>query len=174
MKKRVCRETLCHWAPLLLGRVLGSMSGANGSVSNYCNSFPEIHNLRVTVYSEHATWVPCGALRQLVFPFQRKPKASRGFEPRSLDSESRVLTVTPRGQVKSEVIDVRSTILYRSNMVFFARGPRGVRLWRGNCEDCNFCMSDSTFCSWCFLALCALRGYGFANPLAGAHPEGWC
>ena len=26
-------------------------------------------------------------------------KASRGFEPRSLDSESRVLTVTPRGQV---------------------------------------------------------------------------
>ena len=26
-------------------------------------------------------------------------KASRGFEPRSLDSESRVLSVTPRGQV---------------------------------------------------------------------------
>ena len=26
-------------------------------------------------------------------------KASRGFEPRSLDSESRVLTVTPRGLV---------------------------------------------------------------------------
>ena len=26
-------------------------------------------------------------------------KASRGFEPRSLDSESRVLAVTPRGQV---------------------------------------------------------------------------
>ena len=26
-------------------------------------------------------------------------KASRGFEPRSLDSESRVLIVTPRGQV---------------------------------------------------------------------------
>ena len=26
-------------------------------------------------------------------------KASRGFEPRSLDSESRVLTVTPRGQL---------------------------------------------------------------------------
>ena len=26
-------------------------------------------------------------------------KASRGFEPRSLDSESRVLTVTPRGQM---------------------------------------------------------------------------
>ena len=26
-------------------------------------------------------------------------KASRGFEPRSLDSESRVLTVTPRGRV---------------------------------------------------------------------------
>ena len=28
-------------------------------------------------------------------------KASRGFEPRSLDSESRVLTVTPRGQVQA-------------------------------------------------------------------------
>jgi hypothetical protein len=27
-------------------------------------------------------------------------KASRGFEPRSLDSESKVLTVTPRGQLK--------------------------------------------------------------------------
>ena len=27
-------------------------------------------------------------------------KASRGFEPRSLDSESRVLTVTPRGQMR--------------------------------------------------------------------------
>ena len=26
-------------------------------------------------------------------------KASRGFEPRSLDSESRMLTVTPRGQM---------------------------------------------------------------------------
>ena len=28
-------------------------------------------------------------------------QASRGFEPRSLDSESRVLTVTPRGQVRA-------------------------------------------------------------------------
>ena len=31
-------------------------------------------------------------------------KASRGFEPRSLDSESRVLPVTPRGQVSSLVL----------------------------------------------------------------------
>ena len=30
---------------------------------------------------------------------QHLRKASRGFEPRSLDSESRVLTVTPRGQL---------------------------------------------------------------------------
>ena len=30
-------------------------------------------------------------------------KASRRFEPRSLDSESRVLTVTPRGQVKESI-----------------------------------------------------------------------
>ncbi len=35
---------------------------------------------------------PCGLLRQL----QEVP---RGFEPRSLDSESRVLTVTPRDQM---------------------------------------------------------------------------
>ena len=28
-------------------------------------------------------------------------KASRGFEPRSLDSESRVLTVTPRGRLEN-------------------------------------------------------------------------
>ena len=28
-------------------------------------------------------------------------QASRGFEPRSLDSESSVLTVTPRGQVRA-------------------------------------------------------------------------
>ena len=30
---------------------------------------------------------------------ERQTKASRGFEPRSLDSESRVLTVTPRGHL---------------------------------------------------------------------------
>ena len=32
-------------------------------------------------------------------PTEKIGKASRGFEPRSLDSESRVLTVTPRGQL---------------------------------------------------------------------------
>ena len=32
-------------------------------------------------------------------PRVAEQKASRGFEPRSLDSESRVLTVTPRGQM---------------------------------------------------------------------------
>ena len=32
-------------------------------------------------------------------------KASRGFEPRSLDSESRVLTVTPRGQLAGQPLD---------------------------------------------------------------------
>ena len=31
----------------------------------------------------------------------REEKASRAFEPRSLDSESRVLAVTPRGQMSS-------------------------------------------------------------------------
>ena len=35
-------------------------------------------------------------------------KASRGFEPRSLDSESRVLTVTPRGQVKTLEWSIRN------------------------------------------------------------------
>ena len=40
-------------------------------------------------------------LRMLIYMTR---KASRGFEPRSLDSESRVLTVTPRGQVPSLLI----------------------------------------------------------------------
>ena len=43
-----------------------------------------------------------------------KQKASRGFEPRSLDSESRVLTVTPRGQMlrgtrKHHTLSLRDT-----------------------------------------------------------------
>ena len=35
-------------------------------------------------------------------------KASRGFEPRSLDSESRVLTVTPRGHLNLFQADTQS------------------------------------------------------------------
>ena len=34
-----------------------------------------------------------------------KKKASRGFEPRLLDSESRVLTVTPRGHLSEKFAD---------------------------------------------------------------------
>ena len=43
----------------------------------------------------------CNACRCFPCSSMGKPaaKASRGFEPRSLDSESRVLTVTPRGQL---------------------------------------------------------------------------
>ena len=36
-------------------------------------------------------------------------KTSRGFEPRSLDSESRVLTVTPRSQLNTSA-DERRTL----------------------------------------------------------------
>ena len=45
--------------------------------------------------------ITCGAAvnRQHTTRFNGALKASRGFEPRSLDSESRVLTVTPRGQL---------------------------------------------------------------------------
>ena len=44
---------------------------------------------------------PCaqrGAVHPILGPPAKK-EASRGFEPRSLDSESRVLTVTPRGRL---------------------------------------------------------------------------
>ena len=41
-------------------------------------------------------------------------KASRGFEPRSLDSESRVLTVTPRGQLVSKYVKTSvSAVIFR-------------------------------------------------------------
>ena len=36
---------------------------------------------------------------QVSDPEKEAKETSRGFEPRSLDSESRVLTVTPRGQL---------------------------------------------------------------------------
>ena len=39
-------------------------------------------------------WMVLGRAREGM-----EKEASRGFEPRSLDSESRVLTVTPRGHV---------------------------------------------------------------------------
>ena len=46
-------------------------------------------------------------------------KASRGFEPRSLDSESRVLTVTPRGQV----IEIDLLGHMRSSQVTYRNEP---------------------------------------------------
>jgi hypothetical protein len=44
--------------------------------------------------------------RIAIEPCKAWQEASRGFEPRSLDSESRVLTVTPRGQVM--IVEVRA------------------------------------------------------------------
>ena len=41
----------------------------------------------------------CRVGRHMVRTYGLERKASRGFEPRSLDSESRVLTVTPRGRM---------------------------------------------------------------------------
>ena len=43
-------------------------------------------------------------VRQLHSTTKEGQKASRGFEPRSLDSESRVLTVTPRGHLKTRFL----------------------------------------------------------------------
>ena len=48
--------------------------------------------------SSRATYRP--AWRTVSATRRCKLKASRGFEPRSLDSESRVLTVTPRGRLQ--------------------------------------------------------------------------
>ena len=50
---------------------------AYGSQKNAAENLTVIHNVKVLAYET------------------RIVKASRGFEPRSLDSESRVLTVTP-------------------------------------------------------------------------------
>ena len=41
----------------------------------------------------------CAPIPRLHLITPQSQQASRGFEARSLDSESRVLTVTPRGQV---------------------------------------------------------------------------
>ena len=65
-------------------------------------------------------------------------KASRGFEPRSLDSESRVLTVTPRGQM----VDAHRTPENVSLSAWRQVGPLGRQVltvsrhlrWR---TDCN-------------------------------------
>ena len=45
-------------------------------------------------------WQPNTAKKRDELSAEVGVKASRGFEPRSLDSESRVLTVTPRGQMR--------------------------------------------------------------------------
>ena len=53
-------------------------------------------------------------------------EASRGFEPRSLDSESRVLTVTPRGQMtisKFLVTMGKLQVICRSKAYEIALGP---------------------------------------------------
>ena len=51
-----------------------------------------------------------------------KQEASRGFEPRSLDSESRVLTVTPRGRM--------NTVRHKSQQVFNKHAPKKCRAGR--------------------------------------------
>ena len=43
----------------------------------------------------------CAPIPRLHLITPQSQQASRGFEPRLLDSESRVLTVTPRGQMKA-------------------------------------------------------------------------
>ena len=45
-----------------------------------------------------ACWQPSTAKKRDELVAEVGVKASRGFEPRSLDSESRVLTVTPRSR----------------------------------------------------------------------------
>ena len=68
--------------------ILQGMRGVAGS-----HSFPQNYELCLSIL---------GARSKRIYPVylgQIHNKVSRGFEPRSLDSESRVLTVTPRGPV---------------------------------------------------------------------------
>ena len=58
------------------------------------------------IYWAHASQFACPGVVVLVdneymqvLDPEKSKETSRGFEPRSLDSESRVLTVTPRGQL---------------------------------------------------------------------------
>ena len=65
-------------------------------------------------------------------------EASRGFEPRSLDSESRVLTVTPRGQMHTHAINnifnamnqstFKGTISQRQRKSLLMQKPKGGEL----------------------------------------------
>ena len=45
-------------------------------------------------------------------------KASRGFEPRLLDSESRVLTVTPRGLLVVYSVQIEFSIIHHHHDVY--------------------------------------------------------
>ena len=78
-RTRTCNPRLRRPMPYPLGH------GARCQMSAQCTS-----------YLICQIQIPClRNKRKLVWQLQKE--ASRGFEPRSLDSESRVLTVTPRG-----------------------------------------------------------------------------
>ena len=110
--------------------------------------------------------------RRLPGPSQHSPQASRGFEPQSLDSGSRVLTVTPRGQMqsvspstgawmarkdggcesKSGVSDVGPTLRWHENR------PRQhpthrlrLRVFCCLCALCCLCIVLSVRCVFCAL-----------------------
>jgi hypothetical protein len=81
-------------------------------------------------------------------------KASRGFEPRSLDSESRVLTVTPRGQVINNTVAIVDG--------FVADLPFTMELTRSSfmARRVNHHLLGSVKRQCYNLALCCLAWYG--------------
>ena len=78
------------------------------SINHRSVNAPCVRAMESTTYASHAVRPPHPMysdashhnleLRERLV-FRLMIKASRGFEPRSLDSESRVLTVTPRGRL---------------------------------------------------------------------------
>ena len=91
-------------------------------------------------------------------------ETSRGFEPRSQDSESRVLTVTPRGRFRRQlwfqlmfrklhVPDTRDDSLVRRIGTRAPSCRRSIE-WRLSSADCFQCLRYGRFsCAWTFLAL---------------------
>ena len=68
-----------------------------------CGQFVVLQANNVAVYELFTAAQPRQPLANVYF---RCSKASRGVEPRSLDSESRVLTVTPRGRTQSILVQM--------------------------------------------------------------------
>ena len=88
-RTHVLETTYLHSSFEVLGNEAAHVSAfqMRAKSQSHINNFKTQQN---TDSASHTSWSSTQA------------KASRGFEPRSLDSESRVLTVTPWGQLATE------------------------------------------------------------------------